>query len=127
MKHKQKVLELNTRLRNLFQSHSKITNIKKAFEKLNLTAKVIFRKEEAIYRQHGHPDSETHARLHHEFSRTLASFDHQYFITKKNKSEKYVQDLLEYIEAWINDHDLTQDMIMNSYIRISIFNGRQEQ
>ncbi len=121
MKHKKELLVLHKSLKNLFQTNAKIQVLEKKFKELDLTAKIIFRKEEKYYQGYDHPDIENHTKFHDEFSKTLASFQLQYFTIKKDQTARNVSNIMEYIEIWIGHHHNTLDESMQSYIRIKEF------
>ena len=125
MKHKKELFELLETLKELFRTNAETTLLNKSFGEFDLTTKVIFRKEEELYEKHLHPDLEMHKRLHNEFSKTLASFEHQYFTTGDDQSTSYVSITMEFIEAWIKQHNQIDKDTM-SYVRISEYiNGNQ--
>ena len=123
MKHKKELLVLHKDLKELFQTDASIRVLERKFKELDLTAKIIFRKEEEYYHKYDHPDVENHTKFHDEFSKTIASFQFQYFTIKKDQTDRNISNIMEYIEIWIGHHHNTLDKSMQSYIRIKEFIG----
>jgi len=90
-----------------------------AFDKLFLYIKMMFRKEEEEYREHGHPDLGVHIALHKEFERFLFFFNQKFFI-ERSKAIDLTETCL-YIKNWTVLHNECYDEFMMPYIKINKF------
>jgi hemerythrin len=88
------------------------------FQKMMLQIKMIFRKEEAMYKQHDHPDTWQHIKIHKEFERVMAYFEQTYF-NKKEKTISVLNEFCLYVKNWTLLHYECYDKFMMPYIRIS--------
>lgn len=105
MKHQKDILDTLKK----FELTSDFEKKQAIFEQLDLAIKTVFKKEEVKYRACGFPDTELHTRQHDECVRTLASFYHYYFATKKRRTQKAVNEIVEFVPLWIEDHQQFDD------------------
>jgi hemerythrin len=99
----------------------KIKKSQEAFQDLTLTIKILFRKEEKVYKSYNHPDYTEHEKVHKEFERGLASFEQSWFMDKPRRKDVQIRDITDYIEQWTELHEKIDDTSMKPYMRITDF------
>lgn len=99
---------------------------KEIFEYLELDIKVFFKQEEKLHAEYEVPDRSMHMKLHHEFVRSMTSFNYQYFLTTIGRTEDVFLTMMEFMALWLKKHRSSMDEIVNSFMRTMDFtNGKR--
>jgi len=97
---------------NIKQEIDKESSQKSPIEEVCFLYRVMFKKEEALYKHYGYPDQETHKAIHDEFIRTILSAETQLQDGLIDKSL-----VVEYIETWSKYHTEHCDSIAMAFVR----------